>query len=94
MRMAMAGRGMEGGYPGMQAPPKEEGVTYLCVADVQITDRKIGKTIGGQIAGQQARVPKVQQMRTVGHVRQKDLDISEATPIIADKITTGIAGLF
>ncbi|HTL61448.1 MAG TPA: complement resistance protein TraT [Nitrospira sp.] len=94
MRMAMAGRGMEGGYPGMQAPPKEEGVTYLCVADVQITDRKIGKTIGGQIAGQQARVPKVQQMRTVGHVRQKDLDISEATPTIADKITTGIAGLF
>lgn len=91
MRMAMAGQGMEGGYPGMQAP---EGVTYLCVADVQITDRKIGKTIGGQIAGQQARVPKVQQMRTVGHVRQKDLDISEATPIIAYKITTGIAGLF
>jgi hypothetical protein len=75
----------------MQAP---EGVTYLRVADVQITDRKIGKTIGGQIAGQQARVPKVQQMRTVGHVRQKDLDISEATPIIAYKITTGIAGLF
>jgi hypothetical protein len=94
MRMAMAGRGMEGGFPGMQPPPKEEGVTYLCVADVQITDRKIGKTIGGPAAGQEAGVPKVQQMRTVGHVRQKDLDIPEATPIIADKITTGITGLF
>lgn len=94
MRMAMAGGGMQGGFPGMQSPPKEEGVTYLCVADVQITDRKIGKTIGQPIAGQAASVPKVQQMRTVGHVRQKDLDIPEATPIIADKISTGITGLF
>jgi hypothetical protein len=94
MRMAMAGRGMEGGFPGMQPPPKEEGVTYLCVADVQITDRRIGKTIGQPTAEQGAAVPKVQQMRTVGHVRQKDLDIPEATPIIADKISTGITGLF
>lgn len=94
MRMAMAGRGMERGFPGMQAAPKEEGVTYLCVADVQITDRKIGKTIGGSMAGQESGAPKVHQMRTVGHVRQKDLDIPEATPIIADKITTGITGLF
>ena len=94
MRMAMAGRGMEGGFPGMQPPPKEDGVTYLCVTDVQITDRKIGKTIGGPTAAQESAVPKVQQMRTVGHVRQKDLDVPEATPIIADKITTGITGLF
>ena len=94
MRMAMAGRGMQGGFPGMQPPPKEEGETYLCIADVQITDRKIGKPIGQPMAGQETGVPKVQQMRTVGHVRQKDLDIPEATPIIADKISTGIAGLF
>ena len=94
MRMAMTGRGMQGGFPGMQPPPKEEGETYLCIADVQITDRKIGKTIGQPMAGQDTGVPKVQQMRTVGHVRQKDLDIPEATPIIADKISTGIAGLF
>ena len=94
MRMATAGRGMEGGFPGMQPAPKEEGTTYLCVADVQITDRKIGKTIGGPTAGRESGVPKVQQLRTVGHVRQKDLDIPEATPIIADKITTGITGLF
>ncbi|HEX6532826.1 MAG TPA: complement resistance protein TraT, partial [Nitrospira sp.] len=94
MRMAMAGRGMEGGFPGMQPSPKEEGVTYLCVADVQITDRRIGKTIGQPLAGQGAAVTKVQQMRSVGHVRQKDLDIPEATPIIADKISTGITGLF
>jgi len=94
MRMAMAGRGMQGGFPGMQPPPKEEGETYLCIVDVQITDRKIGKPIGQPMAGQETGVPKVQQMRTVGHVRQKDLDIPEATPIIADKLSTGIAGLF
>ncbi len=84
---------MEGAFPGMQPPPKEEGVTYLCVADVQITDRKIGKILGQPLAGQGV-ADKVQQMRSVGHVRQKDLDIPEATPIIADKISTGISGLF
>lgn len=93
MRMAMAGGG-QGGFPGMQPPPKEEGVTYLCVADVQITDRKIGKPIGQPLAGKEAAVLKAQQMRSVGHVRQKDLDIPEATPIIADKLSTGITGLF
>jgi hypothetical protein len=94
MRMAMAGSGMQGGFPGMQPPPKEEGVTYLCVTDVQITDRKIGKPLGQPMAGQETGVPKVQQMRTIGHVRQKDLDIAEATPIITEKISTGITGLF
>ena len=94
MRQAMAmsggraGFGGMSGFPGMQPPPKEEGVTYLCVTDVQITDRKAGKTIG------QPSGPKVQQMRMVGHVRQKDLDIPEATPIIQEKIATGIAGMF
>ena len=34
------------------------------------------------------------RMRIVGHVRQKDLDIPEATPIIQEKISTGVAGLF
>ena len=92
MRMAMAGGG--GGMPGMQPPAKEEGVTYLCVTDVQITDRKIGKPLGQPRAGQETQGPKVQQMRMVGHVRQKDLDIPGATPIIQEKIATGIAGLF
>jgi hypothetical protein len=40
MAKAMAMSGGRSGFPGMQAPPKE-GVTYLCVADVQITDRRI-----------------------------------------------------
>ena len=93
MRQAMAGGG---GFPGMQMQqaPKEDGITYLCVTDVQITDRKLGKTIGAPVGGQNASSPKVQQMRMVGHVRQKDLDIPEATPIIQEKVSTGIAGLF
>jgi hypothetical protein len=36
----------------------------------------------------------IQLMGMVGHVRQKSLDIPEATPIVQEKITTGIAGLF
>ncbi|MEK7761024.1 MAG: complement resistance protein TraT [Nitrospirota bacterium] len=96
MRQAMAMSGGRGGFPGMQMQqaPKEEGVTYLCVTDVQITDRKMGKPLGRPMAGQETAGPKVQQMRMVGHVRQKDIDIPEATPIIQEKISTGIAGLF
>ena len=96
MVQAMAMSGGRGGFPGMQMQqaPKEEGDTYLCVTDVQITDRKMGQPLGQPMAGQATTGPKVQQMRMVGHVRQKDLDISEATPIIQEKISTGIAGLF
>ncbi len=100
MRQAMAmsggraGFGGMSGFSGMQPPPKEDGVTYLCVADVQITDRKIGRAIGQPAGGQSSSVAKIQQMRMVGHVRQKSLDIPEATPIVQEKISTGIAGLF
>ena len=96
MAQAMAMSGGRGGFPGMQMQqaPKEEGVTYLCVTDVQITDRKMGKPLGQPTAGKATTGPKVQQMRMVGHVRQKDLDIPEATMIIQEKISTGIAGMF
>lgn len=96
MAQVMAMSGGRGGFPGMQMqqPPKEEGITYLCVTDVQITDRKMGKPLGRPMAGQAPAGPKVQQMRMVGHVRQKDLDVPEATPLIQEKISTGIAGLF
>ena len=96
MAQAMAMSGGRGGFPGMQMQqaPKEEGVTYLCVTDVQITDRKMGNPLGQPTARQATTGPKVQQMRMIGHVRQKDLDIPGATPIIQEKISTGIAGLF
>jgi hypothetical protein len=108
MRQAMAmsggggGFGGMAGFPGMQPPPKEDGITYLCVTDVQITDRKIARALGqpagmpGTAANRKGEGPlaKVQLMRMVGHVRQKSLDIPEATPIVQEKIATGIAGLF
>ena len=96
MAQAMAMSGGRGGFPGMQMQeaPKEDGVTYLCVTDVQITDRRMGKPLGRPSAGQATTGPKVQQMRMVGHVRQKDMDIPEATTIIQEKISTGIAGMF
>jgi hypothetical protein len=100
MRQAMAmsggraGFGGMSGFSGMQPPPKEDGVTYVCITDVQVTDRKMGKTLGQPTGSQTAAVQKVQKMRMVGHVRQKSLDIPEATPIVQEKISTGIAGLF
>jgi hypothetical protein len=96
MAQVMAMSGGRGGFPGMQMQqaPKEDGVTYLCVTDVQIIDRKMSKSLGQPTAGQTTTEPKTQQMRMVGHVRQKDLDIPEATTIIQEKISTGIAGLF
>jgi hypothetical protein len=89
-----AGFGGMSGFSGMQPPPKEDGVTYVCITDVQVTDRKVGKTLGQPTGSQTAAVQKVQKMRMVGHVRQKSLDIPEATPIVQEKISTGIAGLF
>ena len=96
MAQAMAMSGGRGGFPGMQMQqaPKEDGVTYLCVTDVQITDRKMGKPLGQPTTGQVTTGPKIQQIRMVGHVRQKYLDIPEATSIIQKKISTGIAGMF
>ena len=37
---------------------------------------------------------KVYEMRSVGHVLQKKLDIEEASPIVRDKLSTAIAGVF
>ncbi|MCC6966887.1 MAG: hypothetical protein IT391_11490 [Nitrospira sp.] len=79
MRMAMSGRG---GYPGMAQPQQNDDVTYLCVADVLVTER--GKN-------SPARSYK---MRSVAHVLQKHLNIEEATPIVRDKFNASITGPF
>lgn len=81
------------GFAGRQPPPKEDGVTYLCVTD-QITNQKIGRSIDRQTGDQSSGGEKVQLIRMVGHVRRNSLDIPEATPIVQDKISTGIAGQF
>ncbi len=79
MRMAMSGRG---GYPGMAQPQQEEGITYLCVADVLVTEQ--GKN----------SPTRIYKMRSVAHVLQKHLNIEEATPIVRDKFTASITGPF
>ncbi len=91
MSMAMASMG---GMGGMGAPPPE-GLLYLCVADVQITERgrDPAKTVKSSAAGQGGPA-STYRMRTVAHVLQKDLNIEEATPIIQEKLNTGIAGMF
>jgi len=79
MRMAMSGRG---GYPGMTQPQQSEDVTYLCVADVLVTEQdKNGR-------------PRLYKMRSVAHVLQKKLNIEEATPIVRDKFGASITGAF
>ena len=69
------------------SPLKPEGIAYLCVADVLVTER--GR--GAPAAGAQLKTYK---MRTVAHVLQKDANVEEATPILRNKFSTGIAGLF
>ncbi|MEP7153880.1 MAG: complement resistance protein TraT, partial [Nitrospira sp.] len=79
MRMAMSG---PGGYPGMTQPQQSEDITYLCVADVLVTEQ--GKN----------NQPRIYKMRSVAHVLQKKLNIEEATPIVRDKFGASITGAF
>lgn len=79
MRMAMSGRG---GYPGMTQPQQSEDITYLCVADVLVTEQ--GKN----------NQPRIYKMRSVAHVLQKKLNIEEATPLVRDKFGASITGAF
>ncbi len=83
---AMMAQAMRGGGMG-QPQPKPEGITYLCVADVLVTEW--GK--GAQGAAVQ---PKTYKMRSVAHVLQKDVNVEEATPILKEKFATGITGPF
>ena len=79
MRMAMNGRV---GYPGMAQPQQSEDVSYLCVADVLVTEQ--GKN----------GPPRTYKMRSVAHVLQKHLNIEEATPVVRDKFNASITGPF
>lgn len=79
MRMAMSGRG---GYPGMTQPQQSEDITYLCVADVLVTEQV------------KNNLPRLYKIRSVAHVLQKKLNIEEATPIVRDKFGASITGAF
>jgi hypothetical protein len=88
--MAMSGNST----PGMASQPPPEGILYLCVADVQITERGKGRAKTAKPAAGHGGVDSEFRMRTVAHVLQKRLNIKEATPIIQEKLNTGIAGMF
>jgi len=66
---------------------KEE-ITYVCVTDLQITKR----TASGQKGA--AGSPHVYQTRLVAGIHQKKLDMQEATPLIQQKLSIGVAGNF
>ncbi len=70
-----------------QPPPKPEGPTSLCVADVLVTEWEKGPQVP-------VVQPKTYKMRSVAHVLQKDVNVEEAIPILKENFTTGITGLF
>lgn len=69
-------------------PKTKEEITYACVTDLQITDRAS--------AGPKGAVgsPHVYQTRLVAGIRQKKLNVQEATPLIQQKLSIGVAGNF
>jgi hypothetical protein len=73
---------------------------YFCAADVQITEQGTARTsaapavgTGGAHTPAKLEIP-VRQMRVVAGVRQKKLSVEEATPVVREKLTTGVAGIF
>ncbi|HJT20112.1 MAG TPA: complement resistance protein TraT [Nitrospira sp.] len=88
MAMAMSMSGMGG-----MKQPTPEGVLYLCVADVLVTEQAAKGAPAQAVSASESRAATY-TMRSVGHVIQKELNIPEATPIIQNKLTTGISGLF
>ena len=86
------GTAMARGMGGMKQPPPE-GILYMCVADVFVTEQAAPAKLATPIAASSTRAATY-TMRSVAHVLQKELNIEEATPIIQEKLNTSIAGLF
>jgi len=99
--MGMMG-GMSGtqGMPNMaamlsrlpQPPQQDETVMYFCAVDVQVTEQGRGRGTKKEQASPEERKPH--QMRIVAGVRQKKLKLEEATPLLREKLMTGVAGMF
>ena len=79
MRMAMSGRG---GFQGIAPSQHSDDSTYLCVADVLVTEQPKNGPV------------RTYKMRSVAHVLQKKLSIEEATPIVREKFGASITGAF
>jgi len=89
MSMAMT---RMGGMGTMKQPPPE-GILYMCVADVLVTEQATTAKPATAVAASTSR-QATYTMRSVAHVLQKELNVQEATPIIQEKLSIGIAGLF
>jgi hypothetical protein len=89
---AMMSMAMASGMGGMKQPPSE-GILYLCVADVLVTEQAESAKPATPVATSNSKAATY-TMRSVAHVLQKGLNIQEATPIIQEKLSVGIAGLF
>ena len=79
MNAMMATATRNAGYTGMAPPSEVKDVLYVCVVDIRVTDRS--STSGGHSASHAVR-------------RSNKLNIEGATPIVREKLTAGIDGLF
>jgi len=77
-----------GGLFGSNEPSRTEEITYACVTDVQIEERR------GPAGPTGSSSSMTYQTRLVAGVHQKKLDIHEATPLIHEKLANGVAGNF
>ncbi|MEP6934030.1 MAG: complement resistance protein TraT [Nitrospirota bacterium] len=77
---------------GPSRPSANENMNYACVADLQITERKLGESLPTE--RQVAPSPGVYQTRLAASVDQKKLDEPEATPLVHQKLSAAVAGHF
>ena len=70
------------GYQAMAQPSQSDDRTYLCVADVLVTEQSKNSP------------SRTYKMRSVAHVLLKKLNIEEATPTIREKFVASITGAF
>jgi hypothetical protein len=77
---------------GPSRPSANENINYACVADLQITERKLGESL--PTAQQGSPSPGVYQTRLAASVNQKKLDEPEATPLVQQKLSAAVAGHF
>ena len=77
---------------GPSRPSANENMKYACVADLQITERKLGESLPTE--RQVAPPPGVHQTRLAASVDQKKLDEPEATPLVQQKLSAAVAGHF
>ena len=81
-------------FSGPSTPKMHDDVNYACVADLQITEQ--GTTASAPVSaklgtGQQ---PGVYQTRLAADVHQKKLDEAEATPLLQQRLSASVAGIF